>query len=204
VRGRRRPGLWVAGGGLVVLAGLAGPVLVGQAGHRVPVLAVARTVHVGQPVADGDVVVARVAADPALHPVLAADRDRVVGRVAAVQLRPGSLLTASELTGAPVPGPGELLVGVPVKPGQWPARGLTPGDQVLAMPTPTDQATGGGGGPGSGAAGGPVRARVAEVGPADPDGTVTVDLAVDERSAPVVGGWGSTGRVVLLLLPAGG
>jgi hypothetical protein len=195
--------LWVAGGVLVVLAGLAGPVLVGAAGHRVAVLAVARPVHIGQTLTAGDLVVARVAADPALRPVPAADRDRVVGRVAAVQLRPGGLLTADEVTGTPIPGPGEQLVGVPVKPGRWPARGLVPGDRVLAVPTPAEQ-TAGQADAAASPVGEPVQARVAEVGPPDPGGTVTVDLAVDERVGPVLAGWGSAGQVALVLLPAGG
>ena len=203
VRRRRRPGLWVARGVLVALAGLAAPVLVNGAGHRVPVLAVARTVHIGQALAEADVVVARVAADPALRPVPAADRDQVMGKVAAVELRPGSLLTADAVSGARIPAPGEQLVGVPVKPGQWPARGLVPGDRVLAVPATADQPAGH-----ADATTSPVRQpvaeRVVEVGPPDADGTVTVDVAVDARVGPALAGWGSAGQVALVLLPAGG
>jgi SAF domain len=205
VRGRRRPGLWVAGAGLVVLAGLAAAALVGAAGNRVPVLAVARPVHVGQVLAAADLLVARVAADEALRPVPAADRDKVVGKVAAVELRSGSLLTADAVTGTPVPGRGEQVVGVAVRAGQWPARGLSPGDHVLVVATPGDSTSAG---PvaagGAGVVGGPVSARVAEVGPVGADGAVTVDLAVDERLGARVAEWGSTGRVALVLTPADG
>src|SRR5215475_6143400 len=124
VRRRRRPGLWLAGVGLVAVGALGAAALVGRAGDRVAVLAVARTVDIGQTISDGDLVVARVAADPALRPVPAGERDRVVGRAAAVRLPAGTLLTAGEVTGAVAPTAGEQLVGLPVEPGQLPARGL--------------------------------------------------------------------------------
>src|SRR6266496_2128410 len=69
VRRRRRPGLWAAGAALLAVGAFGAAVLVGRAGDRVPVLAVARTVYVGEAISDGDVRVARVAADPALQPI---------------------------------------------------------------------------------------------------------------------------------------
>jgi len=204
VRRRRRPGLWAAGAALLAVGAFGAAVLVGRAGDRVPVLAVARTVYVGEAISDGDVRVARVAADPALQPIPAGDRDRVVGKLAAVELRPGSLLTADEVTGATVPGAGEQLVGLPVKPGQLPARGLVAGDRVLVVATPGEQTNASSSDAGAGPVGAPVPARVVEVGSPEADGTVTVDVAVGERVGPVLAAWGSTGRLALLLLPAGG
>ena len=174
-------------------------------------LALTRTVPIGQTVSDRDVAVARVAADPALQPIPAGDRDRVVGKVAAVELRPGRLLTADEVTDAAIPGAGEQLVGLPVRPGQVPARRLVAGDRLLVVATPGDQTGGSAAGSaaagseaGLGPVGSPVPARVVEVGAADADGTVTVDVLVPERVGPVLAAWGSTGRVALVLLPAGG
>jgi hypothetical protein len=182
---------------------------VGLAGDRVEVLAVARTVSVGQTVTAEDVTVARVAADPALQPVPAGQRDRVVGRFAAVELRPGSLLTVGEVTDTAVPGPGEQVVGVAAAPGQLPARGLRPGDQVLLVPVPGDSA--GTAGAGSGAAdggaeprGAAVSARVVQVGQPDANGRSTVDVLVGRDVGARVAALASTGRVALILLPAGG
>jgi SAF domain len=200
LRRRRRPGLWAAGAALVALGGLAAAGLVAQAGDRVDVLAVARTVPVGQTIAAADVTVARVPADPALAPVPAAQRDRVVGRVAAVDLRPGTLLTAGEVTDTAVPGAGEQLVGVAARPGQLPARGLRPGDQVLAVPVPGDQAVR----TDETAAGAPVAGRVVQVGPPDGEGVVTVDLLVGQDTGARLAGLASTGRLALVLLPAQG
>lgn len=201
LRRRRRPGLWAAGAALVALGGLAASGLVTRAGDRVEVLAVARTVPVGQTINAADVTVARVPADPVLAPVPAAQRDRVVGRVAAVELRPGTLLTADEVTDTAVPGAGEQLVGVAARPGQLPARGLRPGDQVLAVPVPGDQARADETAAGAGE---PVSGRVVQVGPPDGEGVVTVDLLVGQDTGARLAGLASTGRLALVLLPAQG
>src|SRR2546430_801213 len=53
--------------------------------------------------------------------------------------------------------------------------------------------------------GGPGRARGGEgVGPGASEGRGTVGVVVRERRGPVVGGWGSSGGMVVVLLPAGG
>lgn len=205
VRTRRRRGLWVAGVALVAAGGLAAAVLVGRAGDRVEVLAVARPVPVGQAISEADVAVARVAADPALSPVPASRRAEVVGRTAAVELRPGTLLTGEEVTDAAVPAAGEQVVGVAARPGQMPARGLRPGDRVLVVPVPGDQASGGTATTEDvGPAGEPLPARVVQVGSADADGAVTVDVVVGEAVGPRVAALASTGRIALVLQPAGG
>jgi hypothetical protein len=219
---RRRPVLWAAGTALVAVGGLSTAVLVGRAGDRVEVLAVARTVPVGQTITAADVTVARIPVDPALQPVPAGARNRVVGQVAAVELRAGSLLTGGAVTHTAVPGPGEQVVGVAAGSGQLPARGLKPGDRVLVVPVPGGSggpAEGGGSG-GYGDAGGvdgvgnvgdeaspvatAVQASVAQVGPADANGTSTVDVLVDAEVGPRVAVLASTGRVALVLLSAGG
>jgi hypothetical protein len=205
VRRRRRPGLWAAGVALVAVGGLGAAALVEQAGDRVEVLAVARPVPVGQLIATGDLAVARVAADPSLRPVPASERARLVGRVAAVNLRPGTLLTAAEVTDTAVPAAGEQLVGVAVRPGQLPASGVRPGDQVLLVPVPGDQTpTGAPVGAASEPSDQPTPARVAHVGAADTDGVSTVDVVVAAATGPQVAALASTGRVALVLLPAGG
>ena len=193
VRRRRRPALWAAGAVLVATGGLGAAALVGKAGDRVEVLAVARAVPVGQTIGAADLTVARVAA---------ADRVRVVGRVAAVELRPGALLTAGEVTDTAVPAVGQQVVGVAVRAGQLPARGVRPGDAVLLVPVPGDQARTGE------TAGDPVGesipARVVLASSADVDGVSTVDVVVTAAVGPRVAALASTGRVAVVLLPVGG
>jgi hypothetical protein len=205
---RRRPrGLWVTGLVLVAVGGLATATVVARAGDRVEVLAVAREIPVGQTIAAADLTVARIAADPALRPIPATDRPAIVGHVAAVDLRPGSLLTAASVTDVAVPGPGEQLIGVPTGPGQRPARGLRPGDRVRLVSAPTASGASGAA-PAvasdalaeAGQAG--VTARVVEIGPADADGKSTVDVVVPDAVGPSVAAVASTGQIVLILVPA--
>jgi hypothetical protein len=196
--------LWAAGTALVAVGGLGTAALVGQAGDRVEILAVARTVPVGQTITPEDLTVARVAADPALRPVAVGERDRMVGRVAAVELRAGSLLTAGEVTETAVPGPGEQVVGVAAGPGRLPARGLRPGDRVLVVPVPGDRAGTGAVDSETGPVGVAVPARVVQVGPSDANGTSTVDVLVGREVGPQVAALASTDRVALILLPAAG
>jgi hypothetical protein len=127
---------------------------------------------------------------------------RVVGRVAAVELRPGALLTAGEVTDQAVPAAGQQVVGVAVRPGQLPARGVRPGDAVLLVAVPGDQAQGGG--PAGDPVGESVPARVVLAGAADADGVSTVDVVVAAGVGPRVAALASTSRVAVVLLPAGG
>ena len=204
VRVRRRRGLWVAGVALVAVGGLAAATLVERTGDRVEVLAVARTVTVGQTIGQGDLTVARVAADPALQPVAASELPEVVGRTAAVELRPGTLLTGGEVTDAAVPGPGEQVVGVAARPGQLPARTLRPGDRVLVVPVPGDQTRTDTDAGDARPVGESVPARVVQVGPADAEGAVTVDVVVEAAVGPRVAALASTRRIALVLQSGGG
>ena len=167
------------------------------------VLAVARDVQVGSTITADDLTVANVPADPNLSPIPAAQQSQVVGMVAQVPLTRGELLTRAQVgTGTGLPA-GELLVALPLKAGQSPARGLAPGQQVLIVPTPGTTGSIGGTAT-SGTPAGPVTGTVAEVGPANPTTQVTVvDVRVVEADGPTVARLASTGNLALILRPAG-
>src|ERR1700730_9877243 len=78
---------------LVVLCGTGVAVYASNAGHRHAVLVVVRPVSAGATIRPGDLGEARISADPQVHTVGAAGRTRVIGRTAAVNLVPGTLLT---------------------------------------------------------------------------------------------------------------
>src|SRR3954447_5172723 len=89
VRRRRRPAVLVvavmlaaAGAGIAATTAIA-------AGHRVPVLALARDVPMGATLTAADLRVAHVATDPALQPIGADARGQVVGRHATTSLTAG-------------------------------------------------------------------------------------------------------------------
>src|SRR5437870_10547778 len=87
-----------AAGALVLTVCTLGAVLIfGRVGDRQAVLAMARTVEVGQIVQIGDLRVVHVSADPGVHPVPAAHRSQIVGRPAAVRLLSGTMLSKSQV-----------------------------------------------------------------------------------------------------------
>ncbi|MBC6451367.1 SAF domain-containing protein [Actinokineospora xionganensis] len=184
---------------IVALAAWANVVLVNRLDDRVEVLSVVRTVPAFERITDADLGVARIAADPGLRPVPASERASVVGKVAAVELRPGTLVVREQVTEARPPFPGQQLVGLAVKPGQMPGGGVVPGDMVLVVTVASEQ-------PGSSAVpgGDGVRAQVVRVGPPSSDGSVTVDVVVSVPNGPPLASASSAGQVALVLLPRGG
>lgn len=73
-------------------------VLLLQVGNRTEVVTVVRDVQVGQVLTEGDLGKASIALDPAVKAVRSDDVDSVVGKRAAVELKPGSLLAPSQVT----------------------------------------------------------------------------------------------------------
>jgi hypothetical protein len=197
--------LVVALGGL--LAFTAGQMLT----RHTAVLAVARPVQVGATIAPADLTTAQVTADAHLSPIPATARDQVVGLVAQVGLSRGELLTRSQVGRVSGFVAGQVLVALPLKDGQFPGRGLTPGQRVLVVATPGS----GGGAPASTAPGGTgdgsasadrgVAATVAGVGSRNPATELTVvDVRVGSADGVSVARLASTGNLALILLPAGG
>jgi hypothetical protein len=188
----------VAAGTLVMLlATLGALVLFGKAGDRQAVLAVARTVEVGEVVEAGDVHVVHVSADPGVRAIPSGRRSRVVGRTAAVRLVPGSLLASGQLgEGMALPA-GQAMVGAVLKPGQYPI-GLGVGDRVALV---IGAASGVGSVVSADSTGTPSTATVAAIGDAaDATGGVTISLVVPADAAPGLATAGAAGRLNLVVL----
>ncbi|AXI81169.1 hypothetical protein C7M71_004685 [Peterkaempfera bronchialis] len=176
---RRRPAVLALSVALIAAGGLGGAALYSATGERVAVLALARDVPAGQQLTAADLTVARIAGDPALHPLDGADLDRAVGMRATNDLKRGSLLTKADVIDKLIVRPGQQIVGVAAKRTQLPATALKPGRQVIVVSTP-DSTQGGDTAPRSQT----FTATVVTVGGADTDGTVVVDMAVDEADGP--------------------
>lgn len=183
-------------------------ILWANAGDRQPVLAVSKTVPAGQVIEAGDLTVVRVAADPGLRPLPVERRDEVVGKTAAADLVPGTLLTDGHLGDESLVGQGEAVVGVAVQGGQLPVGNLRRGDRVRVVLTspagsPAEGSAGTGGG-GTASLGQVVaEGRVFEVEQlADASSTVVVSLVVPEERAPTIAGASAAERVSLVLVPA--
>ena len=114
-RQARRPKMIGAGLALVAVGGLAAGAAVMQAGTKTQVLAVAHPLKYGQQITADDLTVAHIAADPALSPIAASDKGSVVGKFVGTDVPAGSLLTRDDLATGAIPGPGNVLLGLPVK-----------------------------------------------------------------------------------------
>jgi hypothetical protein len=193
---------------LSVLVVLLGGLIAFAAGRMLTahtaVLAVARDVQVGSTITADDLTVASVTSDPHLSPIPAAEQSQVVGMVAQVPLTRGELLTRAQVGTGSGLAAGELLVALPLKEGQFPARGLAPGQQVLIVPTPGSTGSTSGTGGTNATPDRPIEGTVAEVGVVNPTTQVTVvDVRVREGDGPAVAQLASTGNLALILLPAG-
>jgi hypothetical protein len=187
---------------LVLLCALAFAVGQTRLGARQAVLAVARDVPAGQPVTDGDLAVVGLSADPGLRLIPASARDSIIGRPAAVPLVAGTLLSEAELGAASVVPPDQAVIGVPLKPGQFPP-GLAPGARMQVADTGADSATAGQ--PTGGLQGEIETVPAVVVGMSAPaadsgDPTTVVALQLAARRAPAVAATGAAGRVVVVLL----
>jgi hypothetical protein len=206
---QRRPAWIAAGVALVALAVLLNVYLFTTAGHRVSVVRVARDVPIGQQLVRADVDTSSVVVGPGVQVIPARQLGEVIGRRAAVDLRSGTLLTASQVTTQLSPQPGQALVTVAVKPGQLPSGGLAPGSRLRVVSTPGSQTSsdGGGGtapsGPGSQPPVKDVRAVVDAVGGPATDGTMTVSLLVADADANAVAREASTNQIALVITARG-
>lgn len=130
----RRPGLIAAAVLLIVGFSLTGALLVSRAGDTGEVLVATRPVPAGHVIGAGDVGVARVAGS--VRAIAAADTATVIGRTAAVGLVAGQVLNRDMVAAAAVPAANQAMIGVALRPGQFPADGLKIGDRVLAVQIP--------------------------------------------------------------------
>jgi hypothetical protein len=201
---QRRPGWIAAGVALLALALLANVYLFQSSSRRLAVVRVARDVPIGQEITRADLDTASVALDGGVATIPGRQLAQVVGRRAAVDLRRGTLLTASQVTAALTPQLGQALVTVGLKASELPPRGLAPGSRVRLVPTTGGQdATAGTGQSGAGQGGEAVSkdvpATVDAVGGPDADGAMTVSLLVADADSSAVARQASAGRIALVI-----
>ena len=95
---------------------------------KVPALAISAEVNRGDVVESTDLRTIYVASDDALSRIT--DPSLVVGKVALVDLAPGTILSPSLVADGQSLATGDGVVGLALDPGQYPALGLAPGDRV--------------------------------------------------------------------------
>ena len=174
-----------------------------NAGHRQPVLAVARDVAAGQLITAADLQVAQVSASGGVILVPAAQEPSVIGRPAAAPLPAGSLLAAGDV-GAPQPAPGQVRLGVALKPGQYPPD-LSPGQEVDVLAVPAASGTTSGAQQAAQAAAIPVGTAVvlSVTAQAAQDGGVTAELQASQDTMPQIAAAAAAGLITLATAPQG-
>ena len=108
---------------------------------RSPALAVVGTVERGDVISADDLRVVYVSSDDAVARLSESQMTEVVGRVALVDLAPGTLVTRSVVADRPTLEPGEGIVGLSLDPGGYPDLGLAPGDRVTIVRSSDTAAT---------------------------------------------------------------
>ena len=206
-RRARRRSVPLAAGGVVLVVACALVFAEGwlQAGHRQPVLALARPVAAGQVITAADLETVRVSAAGPVSLVPASRQDEVVGSTAAVSLPAGSLLAGGDI-GTPPPVKGQVRLGIALKPGAYPPD-LAAGEDVDVLATPAAAASGSSSS-GTAPAALPVgEAVVLSVSPAAAtggSGDTVVEIQVPADAMPQVTAANAAGQIALATIPAGG
>lgn len=129
---RRRPALAALAVMLVVGCAAVSASLALASEDSVSVLTVTRRVPAGQALTAADLGTATISGS-GLTALDARSRGEVVGLTAAVDLLPGTLLSGAMVTRDPVPGPGQAVVGLSLKPGLLPDAELRAGSFVMVV-----------------------------------------------------------------------
>ncbi|GAA5079145.1 SAF domain-containing protein [Streptomyces similanensis] len=195
---RRRPGVIALSLALIAAGGAGVAVLLLQVSDRTEAVTVTRNVQVGQVLTEADLGTASIALDPAVKSVHADDLKSVVGKRAAVELKPGSLLTPAQVTKDSLVKAGEQLVPIGLEPKQIPASTLVPGQrlELVHVPAPGTTDTGRTSDDAPQTIGGRV---VKASGAAPGTGVVVVDVAVSATDGPAAAAWEAAGTLRLVL-----
>lgn len=189
-------------GVLLVLACAVGGVLWSlAASDRQPVLALARSVSVGQMLSPADLREVSIAVDPAMSTVAASQASAVVGRTMATSLPAGSLLTPDMVGAALIPSAGQAITALALKPGMFPPE-LTPGTRVAVIFVP-NSATGSSTAFASPNAPGTWPATVIGVTARTDEQVTVVSLQLTETAARQVAAM-PAGQLSLVMLPGSG
>ncbi|MFI0405105.1 hypothetical protein [Actinomadura sp. 3N508] len=198
---------------LLILGGaLASAYLVMASGERVSAIRIAQPVAAGQPIPASALEEVQVG-DTGIQYLAWTERAKVTRHIAAVPLVRGALLTNGMISPADAPSSGRLIVGLALKPGQFPSGGGDAGVSVgrHVMLYAVGGATNGGPRPGTvlsqdaivvgmsgedGGSGGLGGARLRS------EQTI-VSVAVPPSDAPLVTQAASAGTIALALIPAG-
>jgi hypothetical protein len=188
---------------LILLCAAGVAIFTVNAGHRRGVLVMTRAVAAGTAIQPGDLGETRVASDSGIHLLASSGRGRVVGRVAAVNLTPGMLVSLDLLSNGSLVSSGHAIVGLALKPGEMPSR-LHALDHVMLVQT-ASASTGTSAADGATVSPAPIaplvaRAQVFAVEAAADRQTTVVSVIVTTDQAPRVASASARDQISVVLL----
>ena len=133
-RGRRQ--LLAAASAVVIVTSIAGFMsLYSSARRQQQVVVVTRTIEQGQIFNSTDLGQANASLSDGVQAIPVSLTATLSGKRAAVTVPAGSLLVPGDVTSAPAIPPGDAVVGIALKDGQYPSTGVQPGGQVMVVQT---------------------------------------------------------------------
>lgn len=191
VRSRVRVQWLVLAAALTVLAGVVVAWALTRAADRVAVLSVAQPIAAGETIEAADLVPTDIAFEARVRGLVpAGSLDQLVGRVATIDLAPGTLLTTGMWTDAPELAADERSVGASLPTGRHPA-GLARGSRAMAIAVEVTVESNPA----------PVAVRILDAVVTD-DGGLDVTLAVPDAEAAAVARLASNDQLTLIGVPA--
>ncbi|GAA2451600.1 hypothetical protein GCM10010191_82200 [Actinomadura vinacea] len=199
----RKPALAALAVLLILGGALASAYLVMASGQRVSAIRIAQPVAAGQRIPLNALEEVQVSDTGADYYINWTERAAVARTYAAVPLVQGALLTNRMVSRTDDAAKGRVVVGLALKPGQFPSRGMETGKRVSLYAV--------GGGTGGGPRAGTVLSADAIVVGVTQGGDsgrlrgdqTTVDVAVPPNEAPLVTQGASAGTVAVALIPEG-
>jgi Chaperone for flagella basal body P-ring formation len=135
-RPRSRRQLLAAASAVVIVTSIAGFMsLYSSARREQQVVVVTRTIEQGQIFSSADLGQANASLSHGVQAIPVSLTGSLSGKRAAVTVPAGSLLVPGDVTSAPAIPPGDAVVGIALKDGQYPSTGVQPGGQVMVVQT---------------------------------------------------------------------
>lgn len=139
---RQRNTMWMIVGAFLVLAsGLAAATVFRSLSSRVEVLVAARAIGTGEVIDVDDLETASLSADGNVRAISPADRDDLLGQVAAGPIGQGAIVHRSNFVEGNDDGQPQVIIGAALDAGQYPLAGLRPGDRVKIIEVSGPNAT---------------------------------------------------------------
>lgn len=139
VKSRRRTWMIALGIAIVIIGGLFTWYLTASTSQTVTVLTTSADIDRGEAIAETSLTTISIAGGQNIDAIPASDAADVLGKVAAVDLPAGSLLTSGNIIDTLAVPNGDSIVGIALTPSQLPAHPLQAGDEVRLVDTPVAQ-----------------------------------------------------------------